>query len=335
MMAAPSLSTAAPPMAPPSSTQGGAAADFAAFLANIGANAGQTAANGEANGFDQMLADAPPLPNPTAASVIAAATGAGQGETGETAETDDLAPDDAPDASGVEDLLAVLTAAVAGSTATDAKSPAKAMSAEPTPDAPPATPKPSPAPPLAAVLVAEPQPAAKPLDGGAAMTVLFAQPTAEGAAGIAGTAKPAPVQTRTLDLSNDDVWIEQLARDIVAAKSDSGDISFRLMPRHLGRLDVAMRAEDGGVALKLDTQHETTAKIVTAAQVRLVEDLRQQGVRVVGTDVTCTPGDAGRHHGQGQGRALATPDTAHLIETAIEAEPREEDRPADRRGRFA
>ena len=168
------------------------------------------------------------------------------------------------------------------------------------------------------------------------MTVIFTQQTAQGPARIADAAQTAPVAERLLDMSSDDVWIDQLARDIAATRSDKGDISFRLMPRHLGRLDVAMRMEGDGVSLKMDTQHEAAATIVHAAQGRLVDELRQQGVRVAGAEVTCTPGETGRQSGQGQGRN-AEGDASHLIETASEhAVPRDdEDRTADRRGRFA
>lgn len=321
MMSAASLSTAAPPAPSAPAPQGAPGADFAAFLATIGL----PGTGGEAGGFDSLSAEAPPP--------FAAVAGAGQDDPADAGEEDTAAPDVAPDATIVEELLAALTPGVTAA----AKPPVKAAAAQPAPrDAPLLVPpKPAAAQPLPAALVAEPQQAAGPRDGGAAMTVIFAQAAAEAGAGVAETAKAATVATRTLDLSNDDVWIEQLARDIVAAKSNSGDISFRLMPRHLGRLDVAMRAEEGGVTLRLDTQHEATAKIVTAAQGRLVDDLRQQGVRVAEAEVTCTPDEAGRHARQEQGRASATPHAAHLIETATETEPREEDCPADRRGRFA
>jgi flagellar hook-length control protein FliK len=172
------------------------------------------------------------------------------------------------------------------------------------------------------------------------MTILFAQPTAQGAAPLAGAAAPVQLAERVLDMDSDGAWIDQLARDIAATKSENGDISFRLMPKHLGRLDVAMQMGDEGVSLKMDTRHEATATIVTAAQGRLVDELRQQGVRVAGAEVTCTPGETGRQsqsqgQGQGQGRSAAA-DTSHLIETATErAKPRDEDRAADRRGRFA
>ena len=183
---------------------------------------------------------------------------------------------------------------------------------------------------------AEPK-AAKPLvDAGASMAVLFAQPAAQGAATIAQAAQPVPVAERTLDMTSDDQWIAQLAADIAATKSDKGDISFRLMPRHLGRLDVSMLAGDAGVTVKLDTHHEATAAIVQAAQPRLVEDLRQQGVRVAETQVTHTPAEAGRQQqNQSQARGNA-PDASHLIETAADqADPSHDERTADRRGRFA
>ncbi|HWW55672.1 MAG TPA: flagellar hook-length control protein FliK [Sphingopyxis sp.] len=187
-------------------------------------------------------------------------------------------------------------------------------------------------------MLAGTEPQAAKADAAPSMTVLFTQPASQAATTLA-TAAPVQVAERVLDMGSDTLWIDQLARDITAAKSEDGDISFRLMPRHLGRLDVAMKMGDEGMSLKMDTRHEATATIVTAAQAKLVDELRQQGVRVAGTEVTCTPGETGRQsqgqNYQGQGRAGA-PDPAHLIETATErAEPRDEDRAADRRGRFA
>ncbi|WP_217983743.1 flagellar hook-length control protein FliK [Sphingopyxis sp. GW247-27LB] len=221
------------------------------------------------------------------------------------------------------------------------------LSPDAKPTAPAATAGDKPAPAPTAVRTAEP---ASPLavdpkgaksivpDASASMTVLFAQPATHGAAAVAEAARAAPVAERVLDMGSDDAWIAQLASDIAATKSDSGDISFRLMPRHLGRLDVAMTNDEAGVSVKLDTQHEATATVVHAAQGKLVEELRQQGVRVAGAEVTCTPGETGRQS-QGQGRAPAE-DPAHLIETAAEraqprSEPHREDSAVARRGRFA
>lgn len=192
-------------------------------------------------------------------------------------------------------------------------------------------------PPSPAFTATEPV-SAKPADAAPSMTIQFAQPMMTSAAMLAGTAAPGTIAERVLDLASDGAWIDQLAHDIAATKSDSGDISFRLMPRHLGRLDVAMVMGDEGMSLKLDTQHEATATIVTAAQGRLVEDLRQQGVRISGSEVTCTPGDISRQmqgQSQGQGRPGAQ-DVSHLIETVTErVKARDPEEAADRRGRFA
>lgn len=267
-------------------------------------------------------------------------------------ETDAASPDTAETGETVAAAPATnWTAIVAAAIPADANPVAKpAKPAKPADAA--ATPADTSAPalPIAAPVAARPRdaamptlagaepPAAKPAEAAPSMTITFAQPAAPGAATRIETAAPAVIAERVLDMDSDGAWIDQLARDIAATKSDSGDISFRLMPKHLGRLDVAMQMGDEGVSLKMDTRHEATATIVTAAQGRLVEELRQQGVRVAGAEVTCTPGETGRQsqsQGQGQGRSAAA-DPAHLIETATErAEPRDEDRAADRRGRFA
>ncbi|MGV7122658.1 flagellar hook-length control protein FliK [Sphingopyxis sp. 550A] len=190
----------------------------------------------------------------------------------------------------------------------------------------------------AAKPAADPAPLRPVADSGASMAVLFGQPAAPGIAAPALAQAAAPVTERLLDMGSDDQWIAQLATDIAATKSESGDLSFRLMPRHLGRLDVAMKMDDsGGVSLKLDTQHEATATIVTAAQPRLVEDLRQQGVRVAEAQVTHTPAETGRQQQQqGQSGRNAAPNASHLIETAPERPGADRnERAADRRGRFA
>src|SRR3546814_4632545 len=88
------------------------------------------------------------------------------------------------------------------------------------------------------------------------MTVIFGQSAAQAAATVADAAKAAPVAERVLDTSSDDAWIAQLATDIAATRSQDGDLSFRLMPRHLGRLDVAMTRGDEGGSVRRDTTQE-------------------------------------------------------------------------------
>lgn len=267
-------------------------------------------------------------PKPAIAKPVAGA----KGET-ETGEEGEVVTDAAPVATMLPTQPAVETRAAAKpAVETTPVAPRR----DETPTLPMAAPKARDAAPVpVAASAAEPQaarPAAEP-----SMTVLFAQPATQAGA-VAEAAKPAVVAERVLDLTSDDAWIEQLASDIAATKSAANEVSFRLMPRHLGRLDVSMMMGDDGVSLKLDTQHEATATIVTAAQVRLVDDLRQQGVRVAETQVTHTPTDAGRQSQQGQGRSPAQ-DAAHLIETAIahdaRPETRDQERSGDRRSRFA
>jgi flagellar hook-length control protein FliK len=250
---------------------------------------------------------------------------------------------EAPVAAEATPMVALLASAAAPAETRPAGKPAADMAptAKPRRDDAPALPVAAPKvrgdapalPMMAALEPAAPKPAAEP-----SMTVLFAQPATAATTALAAAAPVATIAERTLDLSSDDAWIEQLAADIAATKSASGDISFRLMPRHLGRLDVSMIAGDEGVSVKLDTQHEATATIVTAAQTRLADDLRQQGVRVADTQVTCTPNETGRQSQQGQGRSGAQ-DASHLIETAddrAEARPETRDeRSGERRGRFA
>ncbi|KQZ60838.1 hypothetical protein ASD67_16175 [Sphingopyxis sp. Root1497] len=267
-------------------------------------------------------------PKPAIAKPVAGAKG--ESETGEEAEA---VTDAAPVATMLPAQPAVETRAAAKPAVETAP---VAPRRDETPTLPMAAPKARDAAPVpVAASAAEPQavrPAAEP-----SMTVLFAQPATQAGA-VAEAAKPAVIAERVLDLTSDDAWIEQLASDIAATKSAANEVSFRLMPRHLGRLDVSMMMGDDGVSLKLDTQHEATATIVTAAQVRLVDDLRQQGVRVAETQVTHTPTDAGRQSQQGQGRSPAQ-DAAHLIETATAhdapPETRDQERGGDRRSRFA
>lgn len=253
----------------------------------------------------------------------------------ETATASDVEDAGEAVAAAPETNWVAIVAATVPAAAKPAK-PADAAAVQPDNSAPALAVTPRPRDAAMPILVGAEAPALKPADAVPSMTILFTHPAAQGAATLADVAAPAQIAERVLDMDSDGAWIDQLARDIAATKSDGGDINFRLMPRHLGRLDVAMQMGDEGMSLKMDTHHEATATIVTAAQGRLVDELRQQGVRVTGAEVTCTPGETGRQsQSQGQGRTAA-PDPSHLIETATErAEPRDEDRAADRRGRFA
>ncbi|APZ98615.1 hypothetical protein BWQ93_08960 [Sphingopyxis sp. QXT-31] len=276
-----------------------------------------------------ITAGKPATAKPAIALPATDGEGASEGETPVAAEA-------APVAAFLASITAPAEARPAGKPAAE-MAPAAKPRRDDAPALPAAAPKARSDAPAMPMLAALESPAAKPA-AEPSMTVLFAQPATAATTALAAAAPVATIAERVLDLGSDDAWIEQLAADIAATKSASGDISFRLMPRHLGRLDVSMMVGDEGVSVRLDTQHEATATIVTAAQTRLADDLRQQGVRVAETQVTCTPNETGRQSQQGQGRSGAQ-DASHLIETADDrAEARTEtrdERSGERRGRFA
>jgi hypothetical protein len=91
---------------------------------------------------------------------------------------------------------------------------------------------------------------------------------------------------RQLDLARDALWLGQLANDIVAARDITDRLTFRLVPENLGRMDVDLKSLDTGLHMQIKANNEDAAKLVAAAQPRLVEELRAQGIRVNATEVT-------------------------------------------------
>lgn len=134
---------------------------------------------------------------------------------------------------------------------------------------------------------------------------------------------------RQLDMAREDLWLGELARDIVAFSGGKDALSFRLMPRSLGQLDVRVASSDEGLSIQMSASNEDARTIVAAAQPRLVEEIRSQGVRVA---------DASVGHGGAEGRGgRPTDDQLPMIEIAqLPAEP--ESAPVSRapdRGLFA
>ena len=91
---------------------------------------------------------------------------------------------------------------------------------------------------------------------------------------------------RQLDLARDQLWLGQLASDIVAARGTDDRISFRLLPEKLGRLDVELTSHETGLSVKIEASTDDAAKLLASAQSRLVDELRAQGVRVSSAEVT-------------------------------------------------
>jgi flagellar hook-length control protein FliK len=88
-----------------------------------------------------------------------------------------------------------------------------------------------------------------------------------------------------LDLANDGQWIDQLARDIVAVAGQDGKLRFGLSPSNLGQLEVSVETQQDGVNIQLQASTEAAARIFLAEQPKLIEELRQSGVRVANGDL--------------------------------------------------
>jgi flagellar hook-length control protein FliK len=105
------------------------------------------------------------------------------------------------------------------------------------------------------------------------------------------------VVERQLDLARDSRWLDALARDIVAVAETPDRLSFRLSPPQLGQLDVDLSGSDSGLSVRMNASTEAAAHIVAAAQPRLIDELKSQGVRVAEAQVST---GGGQSHGQGQ-----------------------------------
>lgn len=94
-----------------------------------------------------------------------------------------------------------------------------------------------------------------------------------------------PVATGHLDMAGDMLWLDQLAREIVAVASSDGRLKFSLSPATLGSLDVAISTQADGINIQLQPSTETAARILAAEQPKLTEELRQSGIRLVNSDL--------------------------------------------------
>lgn len=93
------------------------------------------------------------------------------------------------------------------------------------------------------------------------------------------------VAERVLDLARNNLWLDQLASDIVATTDNDRALSFRLVPAQLGQLDVRIENRDEGMQIQFTAQTTEATRIVSSAQPQLLEELRNQGMRAVGSEV--------------------------------------------------
>lgn len=154
------------------------------------------------------------------------------------------------------------------------------------------------------------------------------QPSAHvnAAAAVSG---PDAIIDRQLDLVRNDRWLGELARDIASTSGNNERLSFRLMPHQLGRLDVDVSRSHNGLTLAIHTETESARTILTAAQPRLADEMRANGLKLA--DAQMFSGDARQSHDPRSG-SRPTP----LIETfAPPPETVAAPEQAQRSGRYA
>ena len=100
--------------------------------------------------------------------------------------------------------------------------------------------------------------------------------------------------TKQLVMTQDGEWIGALARDIVSNAARDNQLVFTLMPENLGQLDIALTTDNGQVDIRLETSTNAAAQIIAADQARLIEDLRNAGLKLGQFDMS------NRQNGNGQ-----------------------------------
>lgn len=156
------------------------------------------------------------------------------------------------------------------------------------------------------------------------------QPAIQTAAAAIATAPSDIVADRQLDLVRNEQWLGELARDIADSSGDNQKLNFRLMPPQLGRLDVDLSRSHHGLSLTIRTETDSAQAILTAAQPRLVEEMRAQGVKLADTQMFS--GDMRQSSHQGGQPQPAAP----MIEAFIpQAETEEAAHEPVRDGRYA
>lgn len=137
------------------------------------------------------------------------------------------------------------------------------------------------------------------------------------------------VVERQLDLIRNEQWLGELAHDIASTTGDANRLSFRLMPHQLGRLDVDVSRSHNGLSLSIQTESDSATAILSAAQARLADEIRAQGVKLADTQMF-----------SGDSRQSASQDSstrpAPLIETFVSPnETVDAPEPEQRDGRYA
>jgi len=101
-------------------------------------------------------------------------------------------------------------------------------------------------------------------------------------------------QLRQLVITADGEWIDALARDIVGHAASDNQLAFTLIPEQLGQLDVAVTTDNGKVDIRLETSTHAAAQAIATEQARLIEDLRQAGLKLGQFDMSSRQNENGQ-----------------------------------------
>lgn len=134
---------------------------------------------------------------------------------------------------------------------------------------------------------------------------------------------------RQLDLVRNEQWLGELAHDIASTSGDSNRLSFRLMPHQLGRLDVDVTRSHNGLSLAIHAESDGAQAILVAAQSRLADEIRAQGLKLADTQMFS--GDARQSPGQDAPARPAPPIESYTTPTEIADLPE----PEQHDGRYA
>lgn len=155
-------------------------------------------------------------------------------------------------------------------------------------------------------------------------------PAPGAAMSAAAPASPADmIVDRQLDLVRNEQWLGELAQDIASTSGDNNHLSFRLMPHQLGQLDVDVTRSHNGLSLAIHTESDSAQAILTAAQPRLADEIRAQGLKLADTQMFS--GDA--RHSPGQDGSSRPAPLIETFTTPIETVDLPE--PEQRDGRYA
>ena len=132
-------------------------------------------------------------------------------------------------------------------------------------------------------------------------------------------------ELRQLVITADGEWIGALARDIVSHAARDNQLAFTLIPEQLGQLDVAVTTDNGKVDIRLETSTHAAAQAIATEQARLIEDLRQAGLKLGQFDMSS------RQNENGQQQA-PPPDSQH---TDNDSTPAQAKAFSKAQGRFA